>query len=297
MKLLLSLFLLFITTVNAEVKTERLSPNSVDQRTQTIGGDHLILSDDSVASNGHLLINLGGTHSSPADYKGFNHTAAESGYQVLALDYPNKVITTSCRKAAELDCFERFRQEIALGVAGSEFVEVERENSIEFRIESTIKKRAQNDPKFKRYLLPNGEVDWSKVVLAGHSQGSGHAAFMAKKHAVKGVIMIAGPQDTTDEMKLAPWLFEKGATAPKNYYSLIHDKDFFGSAGQIEASRALLSDLQAPVIAAQEAHCQTKAPGNIYVSHTPVRDPHNDVARNGDFKQIWAYLLNQSAGY
>jgi hypothetical protein len=38
-------------------------------------------------------------------------------------------------------------------------------------------------------------IVWSRILLAGHSQGGGHAAVMARAHTVVGVAMLASPTD------------------------------------------------------------------------------------------------------
>jgi hypothetical protein len=45
--------------------------------------------------------------------------------------------------------------------------------------------------------VPSGVViNWARTVVSGHSQGAGHAAWIAKAHAaVRGAVPISGPQD------------------------------------------------------------------------------------------------------
>jgi len=39
--------------------------------------------------------------------------------------------------------------------------------------------------------MPN----WSKIAFMGHSQGAGHAAFLAQTKVIAGAVMVSGPQD------------------------------------------------------------------------------------------------------
>ena len=40
-----------------------------------------------------------------------------------------------------------------------------------------------------------GFPKWRKIIVSGHSQGAGHAAYLAMKFKTRGTIMISGPQD------------------------------------------------------------------------------------------------------
>lgn len=46
------------------------------------------------------------------------------------------------------------------------------------------------------YLVQTGGPLWSKVVVAGHSQGASHAAYIGYARSVLGVFAFSGPQDT-----------------------------------------------------------------------------------------------------
>jgi pimeloyl-ACP methyl ester carboxylesterase len=38
-------------------------------------------------------------------------------------------------------------------------------------------------------------MDFGRMILAGHSQGGGHAAFIAMRHEVARVLMFGSPKD------------------------------------------------------------------------------------------------------
>ena len=38
-------------------------------------------------------------------------------------------------------------------------------------------------------------IDWSKVILSGHSQGAGHAAYIGKHMVLGRLVLISGPQE------------------------------------------------------------------------------------------------------
>ena len=222
-------------------------------------GPHTAYWDDE-KSNGLLLISLGGTNSKPTDLEAFDLQAVELGYKALALDYPNQVISTACRESKQPDAFDCFRAEVVQGKPASELVQVDRANSIEGRIQSALA-QLQWSP------------DWNKIVVVGHSQGSGHAAYLGKLHPLRGVIMLAGPQDAG-----ARWLSLPGSTDPLNYVGLLHAKDFFDARRQTQAINTLRQG--------------TVTPGSVILTQEVVEDGHMSVIQP-QFRSHWLQLLGQ----
>lgn len=58
---------------------------------------------------------------------------------------------------------------------------------------------------WSEYLGPNNDAPaWSKTVIAGHSQGASHAAYIAYSRPVWGAMVFSGPQDSCGDNGL-PW--------------------------------------------------------------------------------------------
>jgi S-formylglutathione hydrolase FrmB len=75
------------------------------------------------------------------------------------------------------------------------------------------------------------DVNWSKVVIAGHSQGGGHAFYIAKKVAVDRTIAFASIDWNNSLNQNASWVTQPGATDISKYYSFNHTGDeVFGYA-------------------------------------------------------------------
>jgi hypothetical protein len=66
-----------------------------------------------------------------------------------------------------------------------------------------------------------GEIEYSKIVISGHSQGSGHAAYFSKVHPCAGAFFISGPQEFLDEE--SSWLEEPFLTT--NSVALMHKSE------------------------------------------------------------------------
>lgn len=252
-------------------------------------GPNLAIVDPNADPNGYLLLSLGGTNSYPKDFLAFDKVAAAQGYSVLALDYPNTVITTSCKTSPQPDPCTLFRDEIVTGAQVSDLVEVDRANSIENRLTALLRYQADQDPEHFGQFLKDGQPDWGKIVVVGHSQGSGHAGYLAKKHPMKAAILLAGPQDTTDAGP-ASWMSSPSQTPPSSYLSFTHRDDFFDSSSQLAAVRLLREEPAArPTLV---GHQNPNQP--IVMSEAEVRDPHMSVI-TPQFEDVWGGLLEQAA--
>lgn len=228
------LTLCLLAGVNAEPTVKEISPPDTGAGIVTARGPHRLLVDTEAPSNGLLLVTLGGTNSKPSDLGAIGDLAGRLGYKVAALDYPNSVISTKAREVGFPDGFTEFREEVVVGTPVSPIVEVDATNSIENRLLALL---MSGDTDFAEFVQ-EGEVRWDKIVVAGHSQGSGHAAYLGKRHRLQAVLLFAGPQDT-GARGVSPWLSLAGATPPESFLALLHRNDFFDCSKQLEAMEKL----------------------------------------------------------
>jgi hypothetical protein len=270
-----------------------VDPAAVQAKTRRYMGPHYALSPEK--TNGLLLITLGGTNSLPKDMLDFAEEGAKLGYQSLGIDYvngpPDGSISTGCRESKDPDCFDKFRREVVRGDPVSPLVKVSKEDSVEFRITSLLRYLAKKDPKKWGKFLLSDEVDWSKIVIAGHSQGSGHAAFLAKAHALKGVVLLAGPQDAFADGRTASWLKAPSRTPSDRFYSFLHKKDFFESEKQIAVARVLMGNDKAPIAPATDcagAHILVTDRDDVGDAHMSVIEPF--------FREVWSHILKEQTG-
>lgn len=251
-----------------------ISPSETDVKIRMVKGPHqALLAKDKGTKT---VIMIGGTGSRPSDYMNILLHAQAKGYRALGIDYENEVVSTVCRNSVDQSCFDSFRAEINFGNPISNLVKVNERNSITYRI-----------LKLTQYL--GWKVDWEDVILIGHSQGAGHAAYLAKHFNVHKVIMLGGPQDYFTNHGPASWTLERGETSPTRFYSFLHEKDFFGVDMQIALSRVLMSHLTMDVQKISD-EIPADSVSRIFVSDLPVQDPHNSFW-NEAFRKVWAKLL------
>ena len=137
----------------------------------------------------------------------------------IGLSYPNTPSVDSlCGDSTDPDCHEKVRRERLYGVNDSTLVTVTPANSINNRLTKLLQKLGWSQ------FLANGQPRWDHIVIAGHSQGGGHAAMIARDHVVARVVFFAAPGDWTSSGP-APWLLEPHATPIDRYYGFVHLDD------------------------------------------------------------------------
>lgn len=274
------LMMVIVASASAQAQTQlEVGPSATHKSIQQIKGVHQAFWNSKFPQGDALLVSLGGTNSIPSDLNAFNKLAALNGYDVIAIDYDNHVITTTCKESKDSRCFDHFRQEVVTGKSVSPLIKVNTVNSIEKRIEHLIKYLIQKDSARWSAYLKNDKVDWSNVVVAGHSQGSGHAAYLAKLHSLRGAILLAGPQDRFEDGRKVEWLRLPSKTKPDRYFALLHKDDFFGS--EYQTYNLLLL---------RESH---QATTQVVLATDKVKDAHMAVIQP-QFQSVWKNLLRQA---
>ena len=255
-----------------------------------------------------LLLFLSGSYGKPGRQLLIMKEAIELGYHVINLSYPNSwTVAKLCQDCQDENCHQKVRLEIVDGVKRSNKVEIGRPNSIENRLVKLLQYLHQQQPEenWPQYLDGNSPR-WQSIVVAGHSQGGGHAAIIAKEHIVARVIMFSSPADYSPVYQnLAPWLAASHATPADRYYGFIHLKDL-GFARVEQAWDCLgmtvygsVVNVDRQVIPYNYSHCLVTAarPAHPRKYHGSVaNDVQTPKLLDGAprFKQVWQYLLDGS---
>jgi len=217
-----------------------------------------------------LALVLNGAQAAPAGYQKLVNELSAAGFNVAAVRFSSSIGTTAAcpntNAASDPDCHRDFRGELAFGAGvldplgdthDNGVVNVNSNNSLVNRILQLVEYLAGTFPnenwrQFQNQI--NGicnsvapaygacDLDWSKVVLVGHSLGSGEALFLSKFHDVARVAMISGPYDQYFDgptITVAPWIAEGGyATSTAKMFGFTHTQEP-NIAGQSAAWDAL----------------------------------------------------------
>jgi len=154
----------------------------------------------SVAPKGKLLVFLPGTQGRPGQYTYILRAGASRGFHSIGLNYPNQIaIGALCQVSSDPECYWSARNVIIFGtgtpVAGQS--PISKADSIVNRLEKLLSWMQTSYPVegWGQFVLANGSVDWSKVILAGHSQGGGHVGVLAKSVALSRAVYFSSPED------------------------------------------------------------------------------------------------------
>jgi hypothetical protein len=240
-------------------------------------------------TTGPLLLFLAATGHRPSDYRDFLATARHSGYHVLALDYWNTgwSVQRTCR--ADASCYTRVQRNRLDGSRSSRFSAVDRRNSIVVRLRTAIGHLEASDPTggWGRYLSAHG-VRWRRIVVAGHSQGGGEAAYISHIHRVRGVLMFSSPVDSDDSID-ASWMRSAGVTPASRMYGFDDSGDVFYA--RIVTSWDVLGLASSHQII---THRDLGGPDASHLRTITDQTPHTRAGRP-EFAGIWRRMLTEFA--
>merc|ERR1712194_270700 len=73
----------------------------------------------------------------------------------------------------------------------------------------------RDDPSWSTFLDESNQTDWGKVIISGHSQGAGHATWIAKVfRTCAAAVSISGPEDTDSSCS---WVAAPGSKTHLNH--------------------------------------------------------------------------------
>ncbi len=234
--LFLLLWLLFISgPVQAELREAFVDPTitdpGIEALTELPGAafrqlDHFVVLDPT-ASNGFLYVHLVGSGGLPENNLIFARHVADFGFHVVSLAYPNwpsvRDLTLGNDDATAPGLI---REERLYGNEASSLVEVDQPNSVVNRLIRLLEYLDDEFPEegWSRFLGGSAPV-WSRLVIGGHSQGAGHAAYLGQDHALAGVLMLGGPGDVVPGVGVADWLTRPAMTPPARLFGFVHAED------------------------------------------------------------------------
>jgi hypothetical protein len=189
---------------------------------------HLAAIDSGASPANLLLLFLAGSGGVPLQYEDVSIHAASFRLHVLALAYPNyPAVHVLTAGNPDPDLPEAIRRERLYGEPATDLVEVSRADCIENRLVRALQFLHASFPGegWGSFFTGADLPEWSRVVVSGHSQGAGHAAYLAKDHALAGVVMFGGPGDFVTGAGPAPWLLQPNLTPPGRMFAFTHEND------------------------------------------------------------------------
>lgn len=209
-----------------------VAPSMTDPAIGAPTEDHYAYVRPSLPSRGQLMVFFPGSCAPPFYYRWFLREAANDGLHAIGLSHPNcPEVNSTCnaQNPIDADCQEKMRLERLEGVDASPLIDVGPADAIENRL---VKLLAWLDAQFPGegwgQYVDAGAPRWDKLVVAGHSQGAGHAANIGRLHGVARVVMFDW-LDFVPGVGVAPWMTKPKATAVEQYFGMYHARSFASS--------------------------------------------------------------------
>lgn len=305
-------FLVFISLLIIRLSTAQVGvgilPSETDPAINNPNNSHIAYYNTSVTHKNKLFVFFPGTGGTPFGYQEILKTAADLGYHSIGLMYPNaQAINSICGASTDTTCHRMARQEVLEGVDVHPTVTVDRINSIENRLIKLLKYLDVQYPTFgwDQYLTNDSVITWDKYVVAGHSQGGGHAGFIGKVRTVDRVLMFAAADWIPLLNRNADWITIPGLTPMSNYYALIHDQDeqipfsieqtTWQNYGLFDYGNLILVDTAiTPYGNSRTLYTQLTPNTSATAFHNaPVVDMHTPVDGSSNLllEPVWEYML------
>jgi hypothetical protein len=209
----------------------------------------------------------------------------------VSLDYENNVITVACAHSLDPAAFDKYRNAIVTGAPGSDKVTVDPANSILNRFQKLLVYLVAHDPEGGwDEFVAGGKPVWSRIIVAGHSQGSGHAAYLGKMFDVDRVLMFSGPQDYLDDLhRPAPWQAGASATPPSRFFAFLSQNDPFNVQHQVTNCMTLMQLSKVETMAVKPGE---PVPGDchILINDFPKKGAHGSTL-SPQFTNVWDYMI------
>jgi hypothetical protein len=200
-----------------------IAASATDPAIEDVNGVHHVAIDPATPRLGRLLVFFPGTGATAQMYSALIERAATLGHHAIGLAYLNEVaVNVICAGAGASGCHEDVRREVLLGTDTSPLIEVDADNAAVHRLERLLEHLESIAPSegWDSFRDAGGQLRWDLVTVAGHSQGAGHAAFVARLFRVARAVLFSGTEP-------APWTQAGGFATPAGH--------FFGLAHRLES--------------------------------------------------------------
>ena len=234
----------------AQLFQYRILPSATNPAIVNFNSQHYVYFDTRVISKNKLFVFLPGTSGAPANYSLLLTAAAGMGFHSLGLTYPNNSdLYTVAATGTDLSLFGKGRQEIFDGTDQVSGISVDNNNCIRTRLVKLLQYLNTTYPaqNWSQYLNGSNDVQWSKIVIAGHSQGGGHALYIAKQVLTDRAVSFASIDWNTQLNAGATWVSLPGATPVNKMYSINHIGDEIFSYANVQVQLAAMGFTGPPV--------------------------------------------------
>ena len=222
------LFILCFHSMEAQMFQFEILPYHTDPYIDSNNVKHVVYYDNDVTQRAELFVFLPGSSALPNMYDEITKIAASLGYHALSLAYPNSPsISNLCENSPDPDCAEKARLEIIEGIDYHPDIDVDEHNCIKNRLFKLLVFLHNQVPGkgWNTFFSENNTLNWDKIVMAGHSQGGGHTALIAKHQKIRRALFFNSPSDYDPIHGFPDWMNADNETPSEQYYAFFHQQD------------------------------------------------------------------------
>ena len=230
--------LAFYATASGQT-LQLVRPSQTDPNITQFDNYHYIYLNTNVTARPQLFVFLPGTGGAPSGYQDVLKTAANLGFRAIGLMYDDPVTMNSlCGDATNANAYELARLAVINGGTNAfndggtaTSISITSTDSITNRLVKLLLYLATNNPSqnWSQYLSVSAGLNWPQIIIAGHSQGAGHAGLIGKTQPVARSLMFADTDWWTPNGQLpgqpANWITNPGVTAPEYFFGFVHTND------------------------------------------------------------------------
>lgn len=278
----------------AQVKVLYVQPEQTDPTITTVHSPHVAMYDPQANPQHRLLLFINGTGSKATNGLALDRTFASWGYHAISIDYENNVLTASLGHSTNSTEFDRYRQAIVTGAPVSDRVKVNAANSILNRFQKLLVYLVAHDPDggWDEFVKDEKPV-WNRIIVAGHSQGSGHAAFIGKMFNVDRVLVFSGPQDYLDNLQIpAPWQGGPSATSPSRFFAFLSTNDPYNVNHQEANCRSLMCLAKPETLTVKPGEA-IHGHYQILINDVPKKNAHGSTIST-QYTNVWEYMATEN---
>lgn len=286
----------------------KVLPSATSTAISLFNSDHYIYFDTRATAKNKLFVFLPGTTGAPGFYTLVLKKAAALGYHSIGLMYPNNSdLYIAASNNADNTAFGKGRKEIFEGTNQIAVVNVNADNCIKTRLVKLLQYMQVQQPtqNWQQYLS-GSDVNWSKVVIAGHSQGGGHAFYIAKQVSVDRAISFSSIDWNNLLNTSAAWVSQAGVTPVNRFYTFIHPLDEIFNYANVQTqwndmslpgTAVNIDSVATPYNASQRLITRATPATTVFVPNHNItcldqyvpKTPSGNVT--GTFENCWDYLL------
>ena len=267
----------------------RIVPSRIDAGVKQYDEANVALTSATLPADAPLAVFLPGSGGRPENATVMLGTMEQQGYRSIGLEYDDTPsVSQVCPQTPDPACSAEFREMRSYGTGRFSQLTNPVAEAIVPRLVALLKALAAAAPDegWGGYL-DGDQPRWDRIVLSGLSQGAGMAAYIAKTHAVRRVVLFSSPWDVNGRDKRpAPWLSTPTATPMDRWYASYHARE-----KTVPLIRAAYGALRIP---ADHVHVlnQDLPPG---VNPNAPNPFHGNTVRDTRYAADWRAMFGNAA--